>query len=96
MERCDIMLVNIIGLFLLDAIISILVYMLMQYQYGYAKTNEEHPNFFAPWVVHKFTKLNWFGAVLFSLFLMVICWVYVIIYFIWWILHVGRKEDKKE
>ena len=86
----------IIGVFVLDALVSLIVYIFMQYQYGYAKTNEEHPNFFAPWVVYKFTKLNWLGAVLFSLFLMAICWLYVIIYFIWWILHVGRKEDKKE
>lgn len=87
---------NITALIIFDIIISAFVYVCVNKAYGYDQTRVEYSNFFAPWVVYKFTKLNWLGAVLVSLFLMTICWAYVIIYFLWWILHVGRREKDKE
>lgn len=55
--------------------------------------------FYSPLQIYKYTTMNWFGAVVYYIFLWIIspilqfgCLIYLFCKFIYWICHVGRKN----
>ena len=78
----EVTLIVIIAIFFLS---SLVVYMSI-----FAK-GDLSLNFFYPSKLYKNSEMNKIGCWVCSIILIVLCSMYTIPYFIWWLFHVGRK-----
>lgn len=54
--------------------------------------DNEHRMFFSPNYIYKHSKLNMFGCIMCSILIMLIMPYYILLAFIYYIIHVGRKD----
>lgn len=54
---------------------------------------ERHYNYFFPTILYKTTKLNMFGCLMLSIFIIITNYLYCIPAIIYWLLTVGRRKQ---
>lgn len=46
--------------------------------------------------IHNATKMNWFGCTVVAILYWIVCPLFAIYYFIYWLFHVGRRNDEED